>query len=130
LLLAVGLTFVVLFTFVVSTPGGLKFALIFLFGVVPAVVGAAMLWHGYRSSAKSRDPEAQRVAGLMEQIVWRAVATGGRTTTSEAAAHTGRPQTEVEFALMTLVSEGLAAVEPSESGEIVYRIDSPVLGGD
>ena len=117
------------FTFLVSLPSGLQMTAAFLLGLVPAVVGAAMLWAGYRSSSSARDPEAERLASIKDQIVWRAIAQNGRITAAEAAGQTGLAPTEAEHALMLLVSEGRAAVEPGESGDIVYRIDSPLGGG-
>lgn len=125
LLLALGLAILAL-TFIVRMPDGLRFTVTFLFGIVPAVVGAAFLWSGYRSTSKRQDPEVERLAGIKEQIVWKAIAQDGRITAAEAAAHAGLPPMEAEHALMSLVSEGRAAVEPGESGDIVYRIDSPL----
>ena len=115
-----------LFTFVVSLPGGLDFIAMFLLGVVPAVVGAAVLWAGLRSRGQDGDAESQRLAGIKEQIVWRAMAQGGRITAAEAAAHAGLPEMEVEFALMSLVSEGRASAEAGEAGHILYHVASPV----
>jgi hypothetical protein len=92
------------------------------------VVGAAILWASFRVSAVRQDPEGERMALIKDQIVWRAVAQGGRITSAEAAVHAGLPPLEVEHAMMSLVSEGHAIVEPGESGDIVYRVDSPVAG--
>ncbi len=125
LLLALGLLMLWMFSFVVELPSGLEFILVFVLGVVPAVIGAAILWGGWRS-AKRVNPEVERLAHVKDQVLWRAVAQGGRITVAEAAAHAGLPQMEVEHALMSLVSEGRAAAEPGESGDIVYRIDSPI----
>jgi hypothetical protein len=111
-----------LFTFVVDLSSGMAFLAIFLLGVVPIVAGAAML----RASRKRDRSDDGRLATIKDQIVWRAMAQGGRITASEATQHAGVPQTEVEYALMALVSEGRAAAEPGEAGEIVYRIESPV----
>jgi hypothetical protein len=122
------LVILAMFMFVVRLPDGLQITGTFVLGILPAVVGAAVLWSGFRSGSKSQDPEAERLAGVKEQIVWKAVAQDGRITPAEAAAHAGLPPMEVELALMSLVAEGRAAVEPGESGEIVYRIVSP-LGG-
>ncbi len=126
LLLALGLAITAGSIFVLDLPSSLRISATFLFGIVPTVVGAAMLWSDYRSTAKDRDPEFARLAGIKEQIVWRAVAQGGRITAAEAAAHGGLAPMEAEHALMSLVSEGRAAVEPGEEGDIVFRIDSPV----
>jgi len=130
LLLALGLVMLWLFTFVVklsvSLPSGLDFIAILLLGVVPAVVGAAILWAGFRDSSKRRDPESERLASIKDQIVWRSLARDGRITTAEAATHVGRPESEVEVALMSLVSEGRATAEPGEAGAIVYRIESAI----
>lgn len=117
-----------LFTVVVDLPGGVDFAATFVLGVVPAVVGVALLWGGYRSSSRPQDPEAERLASIRDQIVWRATAQGGRIAAAEAAAHVGLTELEVEHALMPLVSDGRATVEAGESGSIVYRIESPLAG--
>jgi hypothetical protein len=124
LLLLLGLVLLWLFTFVVNLPGGLDFVAIFALGILPAVAGAATLWSGWRKSGKS--PESERLSGVKDQIIWRAMATGGRITAGEAAAHAGLPEMEVELALMSLVSEGRASAEAGEGGQIVYQIVSPV----
>jgi cadmium resistance protein CadD (predicted permease) len=125
LLLALGLTVLWPLTFVVSLPGGLESIAVFLLGVIPAAVGFAMLYAGWRSG-KRRDPEAERLAGIKDQIVWRAVAQDGKITAAEAAAHAGLPEMEVELALMSLLSEGRASAEADDDGQIVYRVLSPV----
>ena len=128
LLLVLGLVMLWLFGFVVDLPGGLDFVASFVLGIVPVVVGVAMLWADYRSSSRRRDPEAERLAGIKDQIVWRAMAQGGRITAADAAAHAGLTELEAEHGLMSLVSDGQAIVEPGESGNIVYRIESPLAG--
>ncbi len=130
LLLAAGLLILAAFMFVVRLPDGLRITGTFMLGIVPAVLGAAMLWSGLRSTSKSHDPETDRLAGIKEQIVWRAIARDGQITAAEAASHTGLPPMDVEHVLMSLVAEGQAAVQPGESGDIVYRIDSPLGGPD
>jgi hypothetical protein len=124
LLLTLGLVMLALFWFVVSLPAGIGFIAIFALGVIPAVVGAAMLWAGWRVAGKS-DPEQERLASLKDQIVWRALAQDGRITASEAAVHSGLAEMEVELALMSLVADGKATAEPGD-GTIVYRIVSAV----
>jgi hypothetical protein len=124
LLFTFGLVMLTLLWFVVSLPSGLDFIAIFTLGVVPAVVGAAMFWAGWRGASKS-DPEQERLASLKDQIVWRALAQEGRITAAEAATHSGLPEMEVELALMSLVADGKATAEPGD-GSIVYRIESAV----
>jgi cadmium resistance protein CadD (predicted permease) len=124
LLLTLGLVMLTLFWFVVSLPSGLDFIATFTLGVIPAVVGAAMLWAGWRGAGKG-DPEQERLASLKDQIIWRALAQDGRITAAEAAAHSGLPEMEVELALMSLVADGRASAEPGD-GAIVYRIESAV----
>lgn len=119
-----------LFTFVVDLPSGLEFIATLVLGVVPAVVGLALLWSRWRRPGKASDPESQRLAGVREQIIWRAIARGGEITVAEASSHAGVPPAEAEHALMILVSEGRASVAPGAGGEIVYRIDSPLPGGN
>lgn len=118
-----------LLTFVVSLPSGLDFIALLILGVIPAVVGAALLWAGYRSSKKGRSPEAERLSGVKDQVVWRAMAKGGRITAAEVAEGSGLAEFEVEHALMSLVAEGKAVAEPGSGGRIVYRIDLPQAGG-
>ncbi len=124
LLLTFGLVMLTLFWFVVSLPSGLDFIAIFTLGVVPAVVGAAMLWAGWRAAGK-RDPEQERLDSLKDQIIWRALAQDGTITAAQAADHSGLPEMEVELALMSLVADGRATAEPGD-GAIVYRIESAV----
>lgn len=121
LLLALGLVMLWLFTFVVGLPSGLEFTASLTLGVVPAVVGAAILWAGWRG--KRRDASSEQSSAVKDQIVWRAVAQDGRITAAEAATHIGLPEPQIEQALMSLVAEGRAAVEPGADGEIVYQID-------
>lgn len=128
LLLVLGLVMLGLFTFAVDLPSGLDFIAILVLGIVPAVVGLALIWARWRRPGRASDPEAQRLAGLKEQIIWRAVARGGEITVTEASAHSGVSATDAEHALMVLVAEGRARVEPGSGGEIVYRIDSPLPG--
>ena len=117
-----------LFTFAVDLPSGPSFAAIFVLGLIPAAVGLGLLWSSWRSPGRSSDPNAERIASLKEQVVWRAMARGGEITAAEAAAHTGMESRDAEYALMLLVSEGRARVEPGPTGEIVYHIDSPLPG--
>ena len=128
-ILVIGLGMLGLFTFGLRLPGGLQFGANFLFGVIPTVVGAALLWSGWRSSSKRQDPETVRFSAVQDQIIWRAVAMGGRITSPEAAEHTGLPAAEVEQALMSLLSSGRARVEPGESGEIDYLVDTSLSVG-
>lgn len=128
LLLVLGLVIIAGSNFILDLPSSLRISVTFLLGVVPGVIGAAIIWSEYRGSSKNRDPEFSRLAGIKEQIVWKAVAQGGRITAAEAAAHAGLAPMEAEHALMSLVSEGRAAVEPGEGGEVVYRVESPVGG--
>ena len=124
LLLTLGLVMLTLFWFVVSLPSGLDFIATFTLGVIPAVVGAAMLWAGWRGAGKG-DPEQERLASLKDQIVWRAMGQGNRITAAEVAGQTGMTEGDAELALMALVSEGRAVAEADESGSIVYRIGAP-----
>jgi hypothetical protein len=126
LFLIMGLVMLALLTFIVSLPSGLQITAVFLLGVVPFFVGSAMMWYGYRSGSRGKDSGEARLVGIKEQIFWKAMAQEGRITAAEAAAHAGQPLMEVEHALMSLVSEGSAVVEPSESGDVVYRVQSPL----
>lgn len=122
LLVVVGVVMLLLFTFVVNLQGGTAFLAIFILGVVPTVTGFAVL----RASRRRAKPQHDKLSAIKDQLVWRALAQGGRITAAEAALHAGVPQLEVEFALMALVSDGRAMAEPGEAGEIVYRVDSPL----
>ncbi len=126
LLLFLGLASTVLLTSVVDLPREVSFALAFAFGILPATLGAAIAWSGWRAAQAGRARSADRLADVKEQIVWRAIAQGGRITAAEAAAQSGLPETQIEHALIALVADGRAAVEPGAEGTIVYRIDSPV----
>ena len=121
-LVVVGVVMLALFTFVVNLRGGMAFLAVFILGVVPTVTGFAV----FRASRKRGKSEHDKLGTIKDQIVWRAVAQGGRITAAEAALHAGVPQPEVEFALMALVSDGRAVAEPGEAGEIVYRVESPL----
>jgi hypothetical protein len=118
-----------LLTFVVSLPSGIQITATFLLGVIPFFVGAAMIWYGFRSGSKSKDPEEARLAGIKEMIFWKAIAQDGRITAAEAAAHAGLPAMDIEHALMSLVAEGRAVVEPGQTGDVVYRVQSPLGEG-
>lgn len=127
LLLALGLVMLGLFSFAVDLPSGLDFVILLVLGIIPAVIGLALLSAGRRRSQKS-DPDAQRFEGLKEQIVWRAIARGGEITPAEVVEHTGASPADAEYALMLLVAEGRAQVEPGAAGEVVYRIESSFVG--
>lgn len=129
-LVVFGLVVLAVSAFAVRVPGSLKFLTNFLLVVLPIVSGSAMLWVGWRRSAKRRDPEAARQAEIKDRIVWKAAAQGGRIKEAEAIAHGGAPRTEVEHALIALVSEGRAAIEAGEEGEVVYRVDLPGAGAE
>ena len=122
LLVVVGVVMLLLFTFAVNLEGGTAFLAIFVLGVVPTVTGFAVL----RASRKRAKPQHDKLRAIKDQVVWRALAQGGRITAAEAALHAGAPRPEVELALMGLVSDGRALAEPGEAGEIVYRIESPL----
>jgi hypothetical protein len=122
LLVVVGVVMLLLFTFVVNLRGGTAFLAVFILGVVPTVTGFAFL----RASRKRGKSGHDKLGTIKDQVVWRALAQGGRITAAEAALHAGVPQPEVEFALMALISDGRAVAEPGEAGEIVYRIESPL----
>lgn len=110
----------------VRLPTGLQFIAYFLFVVIPLAVGAALVWAGLRGSSARASPEEKRLAGLKDQIVWRALAKDGQITVSEAVAELQLEPGEAERALMALVADGRAGVEPQKSGEVVYRIESVV----
>jgi hypothetical protein len=112
-----------------DSSGGLALMGYLLMGLAIVVIGGAILMALFRRSAVSRrDPEAERIDSLKDQIIWRALGQGNRITAAEAAAQSGLTEGDAEMALMALVSEGRAVAEPSESGGIVYRVDAPAAG--
>jgi hypothetical protein len=111
-----------------SSSGGLALMGYLLLGLAIVVIGGAILLALFRRSTVKRDPEAERIDSLKDQIIWRALAQGNRVTAAEVAAETGLSEADAELALMALVSEGRAVAEPGESGGIVYRVDSPAAG--
>lgn len=111
--------------YVVQGSGGLALMGYLLLGLAIVVIGGAILWALFRRSTVSRrDPEAERIDSLKDQIIWRAIGQGNRITAAEAAAQSGVTEGEAEMALLALVSEGRAAAEPGESGGVVYRVDA------
>lgn len=126
MLLVFGAVMLALFTFAVDLSDGLEFGANLVLGIVPLATGFALLWSNWRGRRAS-DGDSM-TSGIREQIIWRAVAMGGRITAMEAAAHCGLPEPEVEQVLLSLVSEGRADAEPGDGGGIVYRIESPVAG--
>lgn len=114
-----------------DSSGGLALMGYLLLGLAIVVIGGAISLALFRRSAVSRrDPEAERIHSLKDQIIWRALGQGNRITAAEAAAQSGSSELDAEMALMALVSEGRAVAEASESGGIVYRIDAPAGGTD
>jgi hypothetical protein len=112
--------------YVAQGSGSLALMGYLLMGLAIVVIGGAIVWALFRRSTVSRrDPEAERIDSLKDQIIWRAVGQGNRITAAEAAAQSGVTPGEAEMALMALVSEGRAAAEASESGAVVYRVDAP-----
>lgn len=124
-LAAFGFVMVAVLAFVVHLPSeGLKFAAHFFLGVVPIVAGAALLWSDRRGSRSRESPEERALSGIKDQVLWRAMAGGGRITAADVAAQGELPRVDVERALLSLVAEGRAAAEAGEDGEIVYVIQS------
>ena len=112
-------------SFVQSSSGGLALIGYLLLGVAILVFGGAILLALFRRTVKSKDPEAERLDNVKDQIVWRAMGQGNRITAAEVAGQTGMTEGDAELALMALVSEGRAVAEADESGSIVYRIGAP-----
>jgi len=109
-----------------SSSGGLALLGYLLLGLAIIVIGGAILLALFRRSTVSRrDPEAERIDSLKDQIIWRALGQGSLITAAEAAAQSGVSEADAEMALMALVSDGRAVAEPNESGGIVYRIEAP-----
>ena len=94
-----------------------------LAAIVMLVVGM-LLWSRRRRAKSGEHDQSQDQQLIREQIIWRAVAQGGKITVAEAVTHGGQPPMEVERVLMTLVAEGRARAEAGENGEIVYFVDS------
>jgi hypothetical protein len=107
-----------------SGPGLSGILLVLGLVVLVVFVLGVFLWARARRSRSSKDPDALIQDQIKEQILWRAMAQGGRITVAEAAAHGGQAPEEVERALMMLVAEGQANAEAGEGGEIVYLVDS------
>ena len=96
--------------------------------VVVGFLGIGLfLWARMRRSKGRETPDSQLEKEIRDQIIWRAMAQGGRITREEAAAHGGRSPMDVERALMSLVAEGRATAEAGDDGGIVYRVD---VGGE
>lgn len=83
-----------------------------------------------RRGKKSKGSEGDLQEEIKEQIIWRALAQGGRITAAEAASHGGRSPLDVERALLSLVAEGRAQAEAGEEREIVYLVDLGTGSGD
>lgn len=112
-----------------DSSGGLALMGYLLLGLAIVIIGGAILLALFRRSAVSRrDPEAERIDSLKDQIIWRALGQNNRITAAEAAAQSGLSEGDAEMALMALVSEGRAVAEPGESGGIVYRIGAAAEG--
>lgn len=114
-----------------GSSGGLALIGYLLLGLAIVIIGGAVLLALFRRfTVKRRDPEAERIDNLKDQIIWRALAEGIQITATEVAAQSGVTEADAELALMALVSDGRAVVEPGESGGVVYRIDTPLTGAD
>ncbi|MGD2151659.1 MAG: hypothetical protein PVG79_00235 [Gemmatimonadales bacterium] len=112
-----------------NSSGGLALMGYLLLGLAIIVIGGAILLALFRRSTVSRrDPEAERIDSLKDQIIWRALGQGSLITAAEAAAQSGLSEADAEMALMALVSDGRAVAEANESGGIVYRIEAPAAG--
>ncbi len=102
----------------------LSLAAVFLFVFVAIVVMKK------RRGKKREGSEGDLQEEIKEQIIWRAMAQGGRITAAEAASHGGRSPLDVERALLSLVAEGRAQVEVGEEEGIVYLVDLGTGSGD
>jgi len=59
--------------FVQSSSGGLALMGYLLLGLAIVVIGGAILWALFRrSTVTRRDPEAERIDSVKDQIIWRA----------------------------------------------------------
>jgi len=112
-------------SFVQSSSGGLALIGYLLLGVAILVFGGAILLALFRRTVKSKDPEAERLDNVKDQIVWRAMSQSNQTTAADVAGQTGMTENDAEQALIALVSEGRAVAAADESGSIVYRIGAP-----
>lgn len=87
------------------------------------IIMVLLVWSRRRRESDDESESGEQRL-IREQIIWRALAQGGKITVAEAAAHGGQAPFDVERALMALVAEGKARAEAGEEGDIVYYIDS------
>ena len=89
----------------------------------PGVAGGVLIYRYFRDrGALARGREALRLQTYQSEILRLAAQRQGKVTVVEVTTETGIPSAEAEQALRSLVEQGVADVEITESGLLVYAV--------
>ena len=122
ILLALGLFMLLgFFRAAPSLDGAVAFLTLLLAVGIPAGAGVALIRSHYRKRQSSTEYREQlRLETHQAELVKLAHQLGGRITVVEAVAETGMDSQTVETALRGLVTQGVADVQVTDSGLLVY----------
>lgn len=89
---------------------------------VPAGAGVALIHSHYRSRwLRTADRDELRLQTWESELVKLAAERGGKLTVVEAVAATGLRAPQVEEAFRSLTQQGVADIDVTDSGMLVYR---------
>lgn len=98
---------------------------------IPAGAGIALIRSHYREhQSLTADRAELRLQTWESELVKLATAHGGKLTVVEAVAATGLRAPQVEEALRSLHEQGVAEIDVTESGMLVYRFRDIQLRGE
>ena len=101
---------------------GTTIAALLISVAVPAGAGIALIHSHYRNQRlRSADRSELRLQTWEAELVKLATERGGKLTIVEAVAATGLRAPQVEEAFRSLAQQGLADIDVTESGMLVYR---------
>ncbi len=101
---------------------GVTIAALLIAVVVPAGAGVALIQSHYRNQRlRTADRSELRLQTWESELVKLATERGGKLTIVEAVAATGLRAPQVEEAFRSLTQQGVADIDVTDSGMLVYR---------
>lgn len=123
--LLIGVALFMALGFAVSTATrslGVTIAAVLIAVAVPAGAGVALIHSHYRNKhLRTADRSELRLQTWESELVKLATERGGKLTIVEAVAATGLRAPQVEEAFRSLTQQGVADIDVTDSGMLVYR---------